>query len=266
MDLKNKQIIITGAAGGIGQRIAFAFAQKGSNLCLVDRTAELLAPVVKELIGKGARCIAVAGDITSDEDIQRIISETEARFGPVDVIVNNAGIMPFKLIKDTTQKEVMATLMVNTYGPIRLTQAVLPSMLERHSGRIVNIGSMFATLCFPYFGLYSSSKAAIRGFSEALRRELMDTGVGVTYIAPRATRTSQPAVFFEMAEKMKMNLDCPDKVANIVIDAVEKERSEVYIGWPERFFGLINKLKPSLVDNGLKKQIAIMKDYASRMK
>ena len=142
--------------------------------------------------------------------------------------------------------------MVNVYGTIRLTQAVLPAMLKRDSGRIVNIGSTFGSLAFPYFGVYSATKSAVRGFSEALRRELIDSGVGVTYIAPRAVRSTQPDTFFEMAKKMGMNLDDAEKVAGIIVKAVEKESNEVSIGGPEKFFTLVNKLKPSMVDGGLK--------------
>lgn len=264
MKLKDKVVIVTGAAGGIGSEVTLAFAAKGSKMVVVDRSEKLLAPLCDELKAKGAKCIAIAADITVEDDIKRIVSGA-AKLGDIDILVNNAGIMPFKLIKDHTASDVMNSLMVNVYGPMRLVQEVLPGMLKRDSGRVVNIGSTFGSLAFPYFGVYSATKSAMRSFSEALRRELQGSGVGVTYVAPRGTKTSQPELFFEMAKKMSMNLDNAAKVAGIVVNSVEKDKSEVAIGGPEKFFALVNKLKPSLVDGGLKKQIKVMAEYCPRL-
>lgn len=263
MQLKDKQVIITGAGGGIGSRIAIAFAEKGANLALVDRNEEALAPVLEEARAKGVKAIPINADITTKEGRELIVKTTEESLGPIDILINNAGIMLFKSIAEHTEEEVMRTLTVNVFGAISLTQAVLGGMRARGSGRIVNIGSIFGSLAFPYFGIYSASKAAIKSFSEGLRRELHGTGVGVTYIAPRGTRTSQSSEFFEMAKKMKMNLDKPEKVASIVVKSVEKDANEVFIGFPEKLFVLINKFKPSLVDGGLVKQAKIMSDYTS---
>jgi short-subunit dehydrogenase len=266
MELKGKNVIVTGAGGGIGSKISERLAARGASVSLVDIAEGPLKPVAEIVAGKGVKVAAIAADITNEADIKRIVSETEKKLGPVDVLINNAGLMPFKLIKDHSEKEVLSTIMVNIYGPVRLTQAVLPGMLKRNSGRIVNVGSTFGTLAFPYFGIYSMTKGAIKNFSEALRRELQDTKVGVTYVAPRAVRSTQAPIFFEMAAKMKMNLDSPEHVAQVVVEAIETDRAEVCIGGSEKFFMLVNKLKPTLVDSGLKKQIAIMEEYCGKMK
>ncbi len=258
--------MITGAAGGIGRHIAGAFASRGANLSLVDMSEESLAPVLEMAKEKGVSAVPVVADITKDEDIERAVRETEVELGSVGVLVNNAGIMPFKTAIDHSPGEIMATLMVNVYGPMRLTQTVLPGMIKSGSGRVVNIGSTFGSLAFPYFSVYSATKSAMRSFSEALRRELQEVkGVGVTYVAPRAVRSTQPPVFFEMAKKMKMSLDEPTKVASVIVRAVEKEESEVYLGGSEKLFMFINKIKPTMVDGGLKKQIEIMKEYSPKM-
>ncbi len=262
MVLKDKQVVITGAGGGIGSQIALAFARKGANLALVDRNTERLAGVASSCRAEGVKVKTISADITTAEGRTRIINETESALGPVDVLVNNAGIMVFKSVLEHTEEDILNTLMVNVFAVIRLTQAVLPRMIERSSGRIVNIGSVFGSLSFPYFSIYSASKSAIKGFSEGLRRELDGTGVGVTYIAPRGTRTSQSATFFEMAKKMGMNLDDPEKVGAIVARSVEKEANEVFIGMPERLFVLMNKLMPSAVDKGLRKQTKILAEYS----
>ncbi|MBE9504507.1 MAG: SDR family NAD(P)-dependent oxidoreductase, partial [Proteobacteria bacterium] len=134
-------------------------------------------------------------------------------------------------------------------------------MLSRKSGQIVNIGSIFGSLSFPYFGIYSASKYAIRGFSEALRRETLGTGVGVTYVAPRGTITSQSTEFLEMAKKTGMNMDPPEKVARVILGAVLSGAKEVYIGRPERFFVFLNKFFPSIIDKALRKNVSIMAEY-----
>lgn len=264
MQIKGKNIILTGAGGGIGSEIAALLAKKGANLALVDMSQKALEKVMTICSGHGAKVVGIAADISKEEERARIFREASSALGPADVLVNNAGVMVFKSIKDHTEGEVYATLMVNVFAAIRLTQLALDGMIKRKSGKIVNIGSVFGSLAFPYFGVYSASKSAIKGFSEALRRELHGTGVGVTYVAPRAARTSQSPAFFEMAEKMKMNLDAPSKVAEVVIRAIEKDSHEVTIGLPERFFVFINKLFPSAVDKGLIKQAAIMAGYAPK--
>ena len=266
MILKDVNVMITGAGGGIGRHIAEAFAERGANLSLVDLSAESLAPVLSMAKEKGVKAVGIAADITKDADIERAVRESETAIGSVGVLVNNAGIMPFKTAIDHSPEEIMGTLMVNVYGPMRLAQSVLPGMIKNGSGRVVNIGSTFGSLAFPYFSVYSATKSAMRSFSEALRRELQEVkGVGVTYVAPRAVRSTQPPIFFEMAEKMKMALDEPTEVASVIIRAVEKEESEVYIGGSEKLFMFINKIKPTMVDGGLKKQMRIMKEYSPKM-
>jgi len=263
MDIKGKTVIITGATGGIGGEIARAFAEKGAKLILVGRNRDRLQKLQAEFKGKGTEVLSVAADLSCDKDIKHMVAAAEEKFGAIDIVINNAGAMAFNPVLKATEEEVKSVVMTNIYGPIRLAQAVLPGMLNRKSGRIVNIGSIFGSLSFPYFGVYSASKCAVRGFSEALRREIQGSGVGVTYIAPRGTKTSQTESFLEMAKKTGMNLDDPKKVAQIIVNSVVKEKREVYIGGPERLFVLINKLFPKIIDRALRKNVDIMAEYVS---
>lgn len=261
MELMDKTVVITGATGGIGNQIALAFGDGGARLALVGRNREKLLQIAGECREKGYKVIPVEADIRRDEDIKKIVEKTHAELGPIDILINNAGAMAFNPVGQYTGEEVEDLIMTNIYGPIRLTQAVLPGMLARRHGRIVNIGSIFGSLSFPYFSIYSASKYAIRGFSEALRRELEGTDVGVTYVAPRGTKTSQSEGFLEMAKKTGMNMDQPEKVARIILDAVVADAKEVYLGRPERFFIFLNKLFPSVIDKALRKNTAIMARY-----
>ncbi|MDT8317068.1 MAG: SDR family oxidoreductase [bacterium] len=261
MEIRDKTVIVTGATGGIGSCIALDLADRGANLALVGRNAARLKEMMLKCEDRGARCLTIVADISREEDIKRIVEETEKALGPVDILLNNAGATSFKPPTGYSADEVENIVMTNIYGPIRLTQAVLPGMVERKSGHIVNIGSIFGSLSFPYFGVYSASKCAIRGYTEALRREIYGSGVGITYVAPRGTLTSQTDEFLEMARKTGMNLDIPERVAEIVVDAIGRGRKDVYIGRPERLFVLINKLFPSIIDKALRKNVSIMSNY-----
>ena len=145
-----------------------------------------------------------------------------------------------------------------------MTNALLPHLLKKGKGQIVNLGSIFGSIGFPCFASYSASKFALRGFSEALRRELTGTGIGVTYVAPRFTRTAfNRSAVTRMANALKMNQDDPESVAASVIAAIERNDRERYLGWPEKLFVRINSILPRLVDPRLIKQVDLMRPFAT---
>jgi short-subunit dehydrogenase len=136
-------------------------------------------------------------------------------------------------------------------------------MLARGTGKIVNIGSTFGSIGFAWFSAYSASKFALRGFSEALRRELADSGVTVAYIAPRAVKTKlNTAAVYQMAHATGMRMDAPSWVAGRVIRAIRHDRKDVYLGFPESLFVRVNTLLPRLVDMALRKQNRTMSTFA----
>ena len=130
-------------------------------------------------------------------------------------------------------------------SPLLMTRALLPGMIDRGHGRIVNVGSMFGSIGFPCFAAYSATKFALWGYSQALRRELAGTGVGVNYVSPRAVKTAfNPPVVHEMAAQGIMRMDEPDRVARAIVQAIEKGRKDVYVGFPESLFARINAVLP----------------------
>jgi short-subunit dehydrogenase len=132
---------------------------------------------------------------------------------------------------------------------------VLPQLLDRGHGAVLNIGSMFGSIAFAWFAGYSTSKFALRGFSEALRRELAGSGVNVLYAAPRALRTPINGPALErMAAATGMRMDAPAPIAERIVRALEQERKEVYLGFPEALFVRLNALLPRLVDGALRRQ------------
>ena len=128
---------------------------------------------------------------------------------------------------------------------------------------VVNLGSTFGSIGYPGFSAYCASKFALRGFSEALRRELADTEMKVLYIAPRATRTSMnSAQVVAMNDELNVAMDDPLEVADQVAQAIIREREELYLGWPEKLFVRLNSLLPRVVDQALRKQLPIIQRFA----
>lgn len=264
MKIAGMRILITGAAGGIGQQLARALAKKGGILLLADRQADMLETLRNDILSSGGDANAVATDLLQESAPEQLAEVSMRELGEVDILINLAGLMSFKLFQDESAESIERLWRVNTIAPMRLTRALLPQMLERKNGRIVNIGSVFGSIGFACFANYSASKFAVRGFSEALRRELESSGVGVTYVAPRYVRTQMNAgAVSRMAEALKMNMDDPDVVAANIVRAIETDAKDYYIGFPECLFVRINAILPRLVDGALRKQNAQMRDYAA---
>lgn len=263
MNLKSQRILITGAGGGIGTALCSELAAENSRLCLLDRRQESVDPVLRQVQGLAEAAMALACDITRPEHRQEALRKVEKAWGGVDILINLAGVMDFAPFHEEDSAMIQRILQVNVEAPMQLARAVLPQMIERGHGRIVNMGSMFGSIAFPCFAAYSASKFALRGFSQALRRELTDTGVGVTYISPRAVRTAlNPPVVHHMADQGLMHMDDPGWVARRVAKAIKRDKHEVYLGFPESLFARINAVLPNVVDKSLVKQVPALMDYA----
>jgi short-subunit dehydrogenase len=172
--------------------------------------------------------------------------------------------MDFTRFENADPAAIERLVQVNLVAPMLLARALLPSLLAQGGGRIVNVGSTFGSIGFPYFAAYSASKFGMRGFSEALRRELGGTGVGVTYIAPRATQTPfNTGAIVRMNRTLKVAMDPPELVGAAIQRAIEADRDEVHLGWPERLFVRLNGLFPRIVDGALRKQQGVMRRFAA---
>jgi len=252
MDLNGKRVLLTGASGGLGRPLAGLFIAGGASLVVVGRNAESLQQLKQELAPGRVEC--AAGDIT-DANFREQLAGQVAESDGLDLLVNLAGTNTFRNFEAEDPQQLEAMFQINLIAPVLLTRALLPDMLLRGRGRIVNIGSILGSLGMPYFTTYCATKAGLQRFSEALRRELVDTPVGVTYIAPRAVRTAiNSDAVYKMAEATKMTMDAPDQVAAQILQAIEKEHDEAYLGWPEKLFMRINALLPGFIDRATAKQ------------
>ncbi len=265
MNFENTRILFVGAAGGIGSHMAKALLRSDARVCLVGLSEQELQTLTENLgdLAKGA--CTVAADVTRAEDRARCLQAMIDAYGGVDMLINLAGINAFARFEEQSEESIEKIMSVNAVAPMLMAHAVLPLMLEQGKGQIINIGSTFGSIGFSCFTSYSTSKFALRGFSQALRRELVDSGVGVTYIAPRGVDTPlNPPAVYEMAKEVKMSFDQPDAVAEQILKAIREDKKEKYIGFPESLFARVNGMFPGLVDNSLKKQNTIMRTYAKR--
>lgn len=241
MPFEDSKIVLTGGAGGIGALVARELRGLGADVLVVDR----LEPP------EGERYLQ--GDLSTMSGISAVAYAL--RHQAPHMLINLAGAQYFGPAEDQPGAQVHTGYMVNLLAPVLLTQAVLPVMKQRASGQIVNIGSIFGSINYPHFATYSSAKAGLRGFSEALRRELHGSGIDVTYIAPRAVRTGlNNSLVMRFAELAKMHMDEPEAVARRIVRAIRERRTDVFIGARERFFVRVNALLPRLVDSVLSSQ------------
>lgn len=261
MKLQNSRILLTGAGSGIGRSLALQLGKKGAILALVGRNEAKLEEIALEIRGNGAKAYPFVFDMTQSAGQDAIVQDVIKALGGLDVLINNAGIAGFCEFTSQNPEDIDRLVRTNVTGPILLTRAVLPRFVRENSGRIVNVGSTFGSIGFGHFSVYSATKFAMRGFSESLRRELDHTNIGVTYVAPRATRTSLNAdAVVALNRKTGVAMDEADDVAALIIEAIETGAKDYYIGWPEKFFARLNALFPRLVDNALRKNNRIARN------
>lgn len=264
MDISGKNVVLTGASGGIGRAIAGGLSKAGARLILVGRDEARLAALLEEL--GGGDHVAIAADISSEDGRRRIFAECQSRSERgISLLINNAGIDGFGLFENQAPQAIRTLIDVNLVSPILLSLELLPLLQCQEESRIINIGSTFGSIGYPGFSTYCASKFGLRGFTEALRRELADSGTSVVYIAPRATRTNlNSAAVVAMNEALGTSMDDPSLVAKKVLQvACGRRNSAKYIGWPEKLFIRINALLPGIVDNSLRKQLPVIRRFAS---
>ncbi|ROH88289.1 SDR family oxidoreductase [Pseudomethylobacillus aquaticus] len=267
MRLNNQHILLTGATGGIGRELALLLAAQGARLALVCHDRSALQALQHEVDAaaapvSGAQAVTIVADFRHVHAAQGVADAALQQLGHVDMLINNAGILDFTAYEQQSPARISDIMQVNVTTPMLLTRALLPQMLHQQRGHIVNIGSMYGSIGFPYYASYSASKFAMRGFSQALRRELADGPLDVSYVAPRAVRTrindSRAAA---MMQATGTTQDAPHWVAQRILQAVLARQEECYLGQPESLFAWLNGVLPKLVSQGLRKQARIARHY-----
>lgn len=258
MLLENKQVLLSGASGGIGWAIAEQLAKAGAKLLLLGRNEKKLLELQQSLPGDHHIIVA---DLNTKEGRGQIANSCQQH--GLDLWVNAAGVLDFQLFDDQNSDRVEQMLLTNLVSPILLTQSLLPLLQQRKDATIVNIGSIFGSIGHPGFAAYCASKFGLRGFTEALQRELADSGIRVLYLAPRATHTDLNSMAVTaLNEALGNRVDSPQKVAQELMNILASKRKLRYMGWPENLFVRINGLFPGVVHNALVKKLAIIRHHA----
>lgn len=254
--------VLTGATGGIGKAIAHALAPRCEWLILTGRNQAALRTLQTEL---GASSVhVVAGSLNDDHTLQRIASMGES-LGGANLLINNAGTSAFHAFETQSAAAIRSILETNTLAPMLMTRELLPQLKAAPQAQIINIGSVFGSIGFPGFAAYCASKSGLRGFSQALRRELADTKVTVRHFAPRATRTPiNTAAVTAMNRELNTAEDAPERVAQQLMQFIDGAAWEKTLGGKEAFFVFINRLLPGIPDKAMLAQLPIIRKYLPR--
>jgi len=245
------RVLVTGASRGIGAAIARAFAARGCTLGLVARRLGPLEDLAAELPGSGHS--AIAGDVADSDSIAGAVEQ----FGDVDVLVANAGITHYRPFAQLPLDEARQMNDVNWLGTIHTVWATLPRMLERGRGHIVVVSSGGGVRGFPSAAVYNGTKAAQRGFAEALRHELHGTGVSITTVYPGEIETSlHDHELDHMPDWYRMDRRAPaGPLGEKVVEAVENDRRELFYPPLVRMLRVVNGISPRLGDLVLRRML-----------
>lgn len=232
MDFRKKVVLITGASAGIGKQLAIELARRGATIVGCGRSHERLQGALSELKSLSPASSMHACDVGSHEQVREMIRKVLGDLGQIDVLVNNAGIGFYRNFADSSVDSIEAVARTNFYGAIYCIKEVLPSMIERRSGHIVNVASLAGKIGTPNMAPYCASKFALVGLSESLYHELRPLGIHVSLICPGAVRTEMPLFLEEVAAGVwipEFALLEPAGVSRAIIRAIEKKRFEVIL-------------------------------------
>jgi dehydrogenase/reductase SDR family protein 7B len=244
---------ITGASSGIGAALAHAFAREGAVLILSARRAERLE-ALRQALDRPDEVLVLPLDVSDPEAIQAAAEQALAWRGHIDILVNNAGISQRARIEETTMATFRKVMEVNFFGLVQLTGCVLPAMLARGQGQVVNISSVAGYVSTPLRAAYAASKHAVRAYSDSLRAEVAGRGLKVTVVCPGYIRTdiSRAALLGDGSQKGEDDQvilagQDPAITARGILDGVHRGRREIHVGGKEIFAIYLQRLLPGLV-------------------
>jgi short-subunit dehydrogenase len=247
--LKGMVVLLTGGSRGIGPIVAEALAKRGANIVLAARSKRGLDDVATHLSELGSKAIVVPIDLRQSSQREKLVAHVRREFGKIDVLINNAGLETEGAYAELSWASIQETIEVNLIAPMSLTHLVLPEMLKRKAGHIVNIASIAAKSGAPYAATYSGTKAGLSEWTRALRLELANTGVHFSTIFPGYVREVGMFAKFGVQSPWIIGSCSPSQVAKAVVHAIEKGRVERIINSrPLRYAFMINELSPTIGD------------------
>lgn len=263
IDFRDKVVVITGGSRGLGLVMARQLAREGARLALCARTQEALDAAATELRTYGAEVYVQRCDLTDKIQLDSFFDAVNQQLGPVDVLINNAGVIMAGPYINTTDDDFRDTMNINFWSAYYTINAVLPDMQARKAGRIVNVASIGGKVSIPHLLPYSASKFALVGYSEGLRAEVARDNIFVTTICPGLIRTGSPRqalvrgqhekeyAWFKIGDSLPGLTVSAERVAAEIIEAARYGEAERIISLPAKFAAAIHGLFPSLTTDAL---------------
>jgi NAD(P)-dependent dehydrogenase (short-subunit alcohol dehydrogenase family) len=258
-DLNRRVVLITGGSRGLGLVLARQAVAEGARVAICARDEAELARARQDLLLAGAAeadVLTLARDITNETEVRTMVAEVESRLGPVDVLINNAGIIVGGPLDNMDARDFEDSMAVHFWAPLHAMQAVLPSMRRRGMGRIVNISSLGGKVALPHMAPYSASKFALVGLSEGFRAELRQHGITVTTVCPGLLRTGSPDhaivkgqhekefAWFSIADSLPGFTLSAEQAARQIWNACRRGDGEIILSLPAKFLAAFHGLLP----------------------
>ena len=253
LEYNNKTVWITGASSGIGRALAKKFSTENANLILSSRNISELKNLKSELQNDNNKVVIEALDLTKQDSFKEIVDRVIAKFGTIDLLINNGGISQRSLVEETDLIVDRKLMEVNFFGTVALTKAVLPHMLKQGGGQIAVVTSVVGKFGFPLRSAYSASKHALQGFFDTLRAETQDRGIKVSIIIPGRIKTniSVEAIVADGSTHGKMDAGQEkgmgvEEAAEKMFTGLQKEKKEILVGRKELIMVMIRRFFPFL--------------------
>jgi NAD(P)-dependent dehydrogenase (short-subunit alcohol dehydrogenase family) len=257
--LDGKVVLVTGGSRGLGLILAREFVARAAIVAICARNEQELMRVREELAAVGEKFLALQCDLSDNDQVVAMIGKVEKQFGPIDVLVNNAGTIQVGPLENQHLDDFHAAMRANFWSAVHSTLAVMPGMKQRHSGRIVNITSIGGKISVPHLLPYSASKFALIGFSKGLRAELAKDGITVTTVVPGLMRTGSPRnvevagqhakeySWFILGDSLPGASMDAKRAARKIVDACVAGTGELILGAAAQFGAVLEALAPNFV-------------------
>lgn len=228
MRLINKKVFITGGSAGIGKALIKELTNQGvTEIAVMGRTSEKLDALEEQFTS--VEFLKIQGDVSRRDDIKKALQEVKEEWGALDILVNNAGVVSAGLLEEISDEDIINQVNINVSGLILLTKHLLPLLKESSEGALINVSSGLGYLGMPFYSVYAATKAAVKHFSEAMRRELSDYPIHVMTIYPTSTDTKMMETAHVHSE-----MDSPEEVAKASVKGLLNKEIEVILGGQQR--------------------------------
>ena len=227
MQLKNKKVLITGGSAGIGKALIAEFVEKGvREIAVIGRREEALEKLNSDF--NSVDFLMISGDVSKVEDLDRAVEVVTREWGHLDILVNNAGVVSAGLLSEIPDEDIIQQININVTGLILLTKKSLPLLRQSKEGAIINISSGYGYIAMPFYSVYAATKAGVRQFSDAIRRELYEWPLHVMTVYPSVTDTDM------MKTAVVDSMDSPEEVARVSVEGLLSGKINVLLGGEQR--------------------------------